>query len=87
MINSSLLLNFEIERPAGEAGHGGNGFDDGAADALFLEYARCRFDALETSGALRKGSDELPQQRCKHLLLLTRQCREQAALVLDMQRD
>ena len=44
-----FALEIRVKRPAREAGRGGNGFDTGAADALFLEYARRRFQQLFAS--------------------------------------
>ena len=41
-----LALEIRIERAAGETGRSRDGLDAGAADALFLEHARRRFEQL-----------------------------------------
>ena len=41
-----LALEIRIERPARKTGRGGDGFDAGAADALFLEHPRRRLEQL-----------------------------------------
>ena len=43
-INSSLLVEIRIERPARETGRGRDRFDAGGIDALFLEDARRRLE-------------------------------------------
>ncbi len=53
-----LALEVGIERAAGETGRGRDGFDAGAADAVFLEHARGRLEQL-VAGIVtgRSGSD------------------------------
>ena len=53
-----LALEVGIERAAGETGRGRNGFDAGAADAVFLEHARGRLEQF-VAGIVpgRSGSD------------------------------
>ena len=41
-----LALEIRVERAARKTGRGGDGFDAGAADALFLEHARRRLEQL-----------------------------------------